>query len=236
MTTILSLVQSFTDKLGIPTPSAVVGVTEKSVRQIRALLQECVRDLTEYQWPQQTLRVTWTSLATADQGALTTIFGSGFKTLVADTLWNETRHMRIYGPVTPAVWQALQTLPNAGPEYQYWVSNGHLFVSPTLAAGETLAGMYVTSEGILDIDGTTTKAAFTADDDSLLFPDNVVLRCLEYKWKKQKGEAGWEDDYNSYIGLLAKSLTSQTAPTLKLDSTQPSMRPGIIIPAGSWNV
>jgi hypothetical protein len=236
MTTILSLVQSFTDKTGIPTPAAVVGVTEKSVRQLRTLLQECVDDLTEYQWPQQTLRITWPSVATADQGSLVSIFGGGFKALVADTLWNETRHLRIYGPVTSAQWQALQTLPNAGPEYQYWVSNGHFFVSPILAAGETLSGMYVTSAGILDVDGVTAKSLITADNDSLLFPDNVVKRCLEYKWRKQKGEAGWEDDYNAYIGLLAKNLSAQTAPTLKLDSTHLSIRPGITIPAGSWNV
>ncbi len=236
-TTVLTIVQDFTEKLGLPRPTALVGVQEKSVRQMRALLQEAVSDLCEYPWEGQKLRKTWTSLAGQDQGLLTTIFGDGYDSLVPETMWNDTRHMRIFGPVTSPVWQAFQTLPNAGPEFQSWISGGRLYISPAQVAGETLTAIYQTKYGVLDVDGVTTKERITVDSDSILFPTNVVLRALEWKWRKQKGEAGWEDDYNSYITLVARALGKNGGPTLSLDGSRTlTAKPGITIPAGSWNV
>lgn len=236
-TTVLTIVQDFCEKLGLPRPSALVGSQEKSIRQFRALLQEAASDLAEYPWESQRLRFTWLSLAGQDQGPLTTIFGAGFDSLVPNSLWNDTRHMPIYGPVPASVWQTFQTLPNAGPEFQCWFSQGRLLVSPELIAGESLSAVYTTKHGVLAVDGLTTKERITADDDSLLFPANVVTRALEYKWRKQKGEAGWEDDYNSYIALVSRALTKIGAPKLSLDGASPlAARPGVVIPAGSWNV
>ena len=236
-TTVLTIVQDFCEKLGLPRPTALVGSQEKSVRQFRALLQETVDDLGEYPFQQQRLRITWTALAAQDQGLLTTIFGDGYDSLIPDTMWNETRHMRIYGPIPASIWQALQTLPNAGPEFQSWIANGHLYISPALAITDTLSAIYVTKYRVLAIDGTTTKERITADNDSILFPRNIVTRGLEWKWRKQKGEAGWEDDYNAYITLVSRALTKDGPATLSLDvPSSRGARPGIVIPAGSWNV
>lgn len=236
MTTILTLVQDFCEKTGLPRPAALVGVTEKSVSQFRALLLECVEDLGKYRWPTQSIRKTWTSVSGQDQGALTTIFGDGYSGIVPQTLWNNTRVMQIFGPVSDQVWQNFQALPNAGPEFQCWVSEGHLYISPAQVAGETLSAIYRTTYGILDEDGVTEKARFTADTDTLLFPDPVVKRCFEYKWRKQKGESGWEDDYNAFIDLVARSIVKDGAPTMRLDNTGMTLRPGIFVPSGNWNV
>lgn len=236
MTTVLTLVQDFTEKMGLPRPAALVGSQEKGVRQMSALLRELISDLGEYRWADQTRRITWTALAAQDQGLLTTIFGAGFDGLIQDSMWNQTRRMRIYGPVPNTVWQALQTLPNAGPEFQSWIAENHLYVTPTLAASDTLSALYLTKYTVVAVDGITTKERVTADDDSLLFPDNVVTRGLEWKWRKQKGEAGWEDDYNAYIGLIARAMTKDGAPTLSMSRNNKGARPGVVIPAGSWNV
>lgn len=236
MTTILTLVQDFCEKTGLPRPSALVGVTEKSVAQFRAILQESVEELQKYNWRTQVLRKTWTALSGQDQGPLTTIFGADYISLVPDTIWNNTRVMQVFGPVTDQVWQSFQALPNAGPEYQSWVSGGHLYISPAQTAGDSMSAVYRTRAAIVAVDGITTKARFTADDDSLLFPDLVVKRCFEYKWRKQKGEAGWEDDYNAFISLVAQEIVADGAPRLRLDGSGLSARPGIFVPSGNWNV
>ena len=235
MTTILSLVQSFCEVQNLPVPSALVGSQEKSVRQLKALAQEVIQELGEFRWQQQRLRTTWTATAGNDQGALTTIFGAGYSGIEPGTLWNQTRRMRIYGPLTDQIWQALQVLPNAGPEFQSWISNNHLYVSPALVATDTLSGVYITKYVVLDESGTA-KERITADTDTLLFPDFVFSRGLKYIWKRQKGEAGWEDDFNSFMGLIAKNMVRDGAPTLAMASNNRGPRPGIVIPAGSWNV
>lgn len=235
--TVLGLVQQFCDKQGLPTPSALVGVREKSVTQLRALLLDVLRELGQWQWQSQQVRKTWTSVAGQDQGALTDIFGEDFLSLAPDSLWNNTRRMRIYGPLPPQIWQALQTLPNAGPEFQCWVSGGHLYVSPAMVVGETLSGIYTTNLGLVSDEPTpVAKSTPTDDADIILYPEDVAFRCLEYKWRKAKGEPGWEDDYNTFIGLVAKRLAATGLPTLQLHRTTKGPQPGVVIPAGSWNV
>lgn len=235
-TTVLTLIQDFAEKMNLPTPTALVASTDKTNRQYKSILRELIADLCEYQWQQQTLRLEWLSTAGQDQGTLESIFGAGYYSLIPDCTWNDDRKMRVYGPVSNPVWQALQTLPNAGPEFQCWISGNHLYVSPELNAIENMSSIYKTQYGVLAVDGTTTKPRVTVDSDSLLFPDNVVMRGFEYKWRKQKGVPGWEDDYNDYIALVSRNIVKDGAVTLQLDVTHNGPRPGIVIPAGSWNV
>lgn len=232
---VLTLVQDFTEKMNLPTPTALVGSQEKSVRQYRSLLRELIADLCEHRWQQQLIRAGFTSVAGNDQGELSTLFPNGYFGLVKDTMWNETRRMRVYGPLTDPLWAALQVLPNAGPEFQMWVSQNRLYVSPPFQAGETITAVYITNWGVISSTGTPQERVL-ADTDLLLFPDNVVLRGFEYKWRKQKGEAGWEDDYNDFMGLLAKNKVKDGAPTLSMAREWRGPQPGIIIPPGSWHV
>lgn len=234
---VLELVRQFCDKQGLPTPSALVGSQEKSVRQLRALVLDVLRELGQWQWQTQQVRKTWTSVAGQDQGALLEIFGQDFLALTPDSMWNNTRRMRVYGPLPPQIWQALQVLPNAGPEFQCWVAGGRLYVSPAMVAGESLSAIYATSLALSSDDPEPVARAVPEDDaDRILYPEDVAFRCLEYKWRKAKGEAGWEDDYNAFISLVAKRLESTGMPVLTLSRTTKGPQPGIVIPAGSWNV
>lgn len=239
MTTVLQLVQDVTDSMALPTPTALIGATDKSVKQYRAILLKTILELSEYRWQQQTIRRTFTTVATQDQGALdsATVFGVDYMSLVTDSVWNETRHMRVFGPMSEQVWEALQTLPNAGPEFQYWLTRGHMIISPTPVAGETIGAIITTKYNVLAMDGITYKERVTVDSDSLVFPDTVVKACFEYKWRQQKGAPGWQDFYNDYMALLAKNVVKDSATRLSMDRLpNVGARPGIVIPPGSWNV
>jgi hypothetical protein len=233
--TALFLVQTYCQKQGLPVPTALVGTQEKSVRQFLGMMNDLVLELSEFKWQGQKIVKTWTALAAQDQGPLTTIFGAGYGALVPNTLWNQTRRMRVFGPLPDTIWQALQVLPNAGPECQSWISGGNLFISPAPEVTDTLSAVYSTSYGVVD-NSSTAKPYITEDTDTFVFPDIVMLRGLEYKWKKTKGQPGWEDDYNTFIGLVAKNMVKDGAPEVSLDTPSQSPRPGIIVPAGSWNV
>lgn len=234
--TALSLVQEFTDKLGLPRPNALISATDKSVRQYKALLAQTVRDLSEYKWPEQTIRKAFTTIAGVDQGKLVTLFGEEYAGIVKDTMWNNTRHMRIFGPITNTTFNALQTLPNAGPEFLMYISREHLFLTPEAVAGEEITASIISKFNI--VHGATYQELITDDGDKLLFPDNVVSRYFEAIWRKQKGESGWTDDWNDAMGLIAKNIVKDGGgKTLSMNSN-PNLgpRPGIIIPPGNWNV
>jgi hypothetical protein len=233
---VLTLVQTFADKFGLPSPSALVGATDKSTKQYRALVTETIADLSEYRWNTQRIRGTWVSVAAQLQGVLTTLL-PGYVGMEKDSMWDDTKHMRIYGPIADQIWNAFQTLPAAGPEYSMWISRGNIYITPTMVAGDTISCIYVTGYTVLAVDGVTYKAAVTVDSDTVLFPDNVFLRTFEWKWRKQKGEGGWEDSYNEAMALIAKNLVADGGEALSLDSAfNYGPRPGILIPPGSWNV
>lgn len=236
MTTILALVKTFCEVQGLPAPSALVGSNEKSVKQYRGILTDLLLELSEHRFQTQRLTKTWTATGVASQVSLETVFGTDYHGLVPQSMWNITRNNPISGPLSDQTWQAFQSLPNSGPEYSYWISQGVLYLTPVPPAGETLSAAYITDKLVVDVLGTTPKTNFTADDDSCLLPDILILRGLRYKWKEAKGEAGWEDAYNVYIGLVAKSLARDTAPMVHLDVLPAERRPGIVIPPGNWNV
>lgn len=238
--TVLTLVQDFCDRNALPRPTAMFGSTEKGVRQYQAVLKQVVRDLSEYRWQQQRIYITWPTVAGQDQGTLESIFGAGYAGIVQDSMWNLTRHMRIYGPLSEQVWTALQTLPNAGPEFQMWISRDRLYTSPAQVIGETLACVYITNYNVVQNTGSGYNvyvASPATDGDKLLFPDNVVDKCFTYIWKKQKGESSWTDDYNDYIALVAKNIIKDGATKLQMSpAPNRGVSPGIVIPPGSWNV
>ena len=237
----LEVVQQFANEQGLPLPVSI-NAADKSSRQLKALLNKAVRELAEYGWPYQKKRGTFTTIAGQDQGLLTTVFGADYKGLIQDSMWNTTRHMRIYGPLSEQIWNALQTLPNAGPEFQCWISNNHLYISPAQVAGNTLSFIYLSNlvvGGDPQISaGVRTPAAYvTQNEDTFTFPDSVMLAYLAYLWRKQKGEPGWQDDYNYAIGLVAKNIVKDSATVLNLSSSpERGVSPGIVIPPGSWNV
>lgn len=229
--TVLEVVRSFCEEQGLPVPSALVGATDAHTRQLRRMLQTAVTELLEYPWQQQRVTLTWTSAAGADQGALVTIL-PGYNGMVKNSLWNKTRDLPILGPLTEAQWAALQVFPGEGPEDQYIIQGDHLYVSPALNGTDELTVVYNTTYGYLSNAGVP-QDSLLADNQTVIFPDVVIGKALEVKWKAAKGEA-YADDSLALMNFVSKNLVRDTAPTLRLDGAVTGRRPGIVIPAGDW--
>jgi hypothetical protein len=232
---LLTTVQDFCAENGLPVPSAVIGATVADVVQFRALMKRLIADLSQYNWTQQQVRKTFTTVAAIDQGLLTDVIGPDYDGIIQSSIWNETLKRPLIGPVTPASWEAQQALPVSGPTYQYRIEGNRFKILPAPPAGHTIGLIYISSYCITDSTGTVMKPNFTVDSDLTIFPDIVVAKGLDYLWKKKKGE-DWQDLYQEYNDLISKSVVKDTAPILFLDQTQQTLRPGIWVPAGSWGV
>lgn len=231
----LTLVQDFCTLQGLPSPAGVVGNTSAQVRQLATLVKETLEDLQDFSFQQVTARVTWTAVAGDDQGTLESLFGTAWAKVLQDTLWNTTHMQQFYGPLAPQDWNALQTHPTAGISYYFTVLGGSLLVYPELAGGETLSAM-VTSKALVEASsGGTLREYPTADDDTFRIPEAVVRRWLKYRWKQTKGEA-WAAAYDEALSAVAAELVTPGQPTISLSQTVRAPAPGVLIPAGSWNV
>lgn len=233
--TLLQLVTDFTDKWNLPTFSGIIGSTDATVKQIRALIYESLEDLSQYPWQNQQQRVTFTSIAGETQGTLAEVFGAGYRSLIPGTFWDDTERRPLFGPVGDISWQMFKAFTSTGPIYQYKIMGGNVLITPTMVAGHTLSALIASIYAVRDASGSL-KARPTADNDTFLYPDNVFKAELEWRWLKQKGEP-WAASQERARELIALNINKDSsAPTLWMDKTASDIKPGLWVPAGNWNV
>lgn len=235
MSSILTLMQDFCDKWGLPRPVAFVDSGDLTYRSMQAVAQEVVRDMLQYPWDQRKVRGTFTSVATELQGTIAAVFGTGFKQLVPGTFWDDTRRLPIFGPDGDTSWQILKAVQSGGPIYQYKILADGVHILPVMPAGNTLSFIYLSKYCIADSGGTGIER-WSADTDYCLFPDEVFLAEFEWRWLKTRNEP-WAAAYEYAYGLRAGAINNNSQmPTARLDAPTQALSPGIWVPSGNWNV
>lgn len=230
---ILQVVQEYCGLRGLPVPTSIVGSTERSAVQYLSVLKAVGRKAGQYNWQRQKVQGTFTAVAQANQGKLTTLFPS-LSALEPGGMWNISRKIPVRGPVSDAEWAVQTALKLAGPPFVSWISQNQLFLSPIPEVGEVFSAIYQTVYYYADSMGSP-KGVISADTDTFLFPDDVALKGFEAVWKKQVGEA-YIDDENEFLDLISKGKLNGGMPTYRLDSPTTAPGPRIYIPIGNWPV
>lgn len=236
MTTLLDIVQTLTQRQGIPVPTSVVGSVDSQVTQLMALLQEGLESVSgRGAWEYLINEATWTTTATENQGAISTLATNGYRYLLPQTLWDRTQKLPLLGPLDSADWQALKALVITGPRYSFRLRGGNFVVTPAPPAGHTWAFEYVSENFLLAADNTTYKSVFSADTDQILLPKQIVLADLRWRWKKEKGLT-YAEDFNSCEALIVDALGRDGGkPVLDMGGCgDGNILPGIFVPSGSW--
>lgn len=230
---LLTMVQQFAGRNGLAVPTSVIGTTSADVLQILRLLEEEGNDLAmRGDWNVLTVEATHTTVATASQGAITTIAPTSYRKILNDTIWDRSGLLPIY-PVDAPDWQAIQAVVPAGiSPYRYRLREGLLLATPTPPAGLTWAFEYVSKAWILN--GASSKVQyFVADADVTLLPEDLLILGLRWRWLREKGLeyaelfATYEKQVSYYLGT--------ERPRSRLNAANCDLRtPGIFVPAGNW--
>lgn len=236
MATLLSTVQRFAQGRGLQVPPIVVGSLDTQVIQMRGLLQEGGDDwAVKGAWQTLTNEASWSTTATENQGALTTLAPNGFYGYILPyTLWSRTQKLPLLGPASAKEWQFLKAVVITGPRFTFRERGGNFIVTPAPPAANTWVFEYLSENWILAANGTTYKKVFTSDDDTILLPDQVVLADLRWRWRQEKG-LEYAEDFNK-CERIANDILGRDGALKKLDmSARPyEPKPGIFIPPGSW--
>lgn len=234
--TVLEILQTFALRTGIPMPASVFGSLDKQVLQAANLLQESLEDLADRGvWERLVNQALWSTTATEDQGALTTLAPNGFNWMLPQTLWDRTEKLPLLGPTSAQEWQALKAIVITGPRYSFRVRGGQFLVTPPPPVAHTWVFEYVSKNFALAVDGTTYKSVLTVDSDSVLLPDKIVIADLRWRWKKEKG-LSYAEDFNRAEDLINNALGRDIGkPILHMDTPGcDNIQPGIFVPSGSW--
>lgn len=232
---LLALLQEFCRRVALPNPTLVIASQDEQYLQLVGMLHEVLDYLTIKNWVAFNREATFTTVATASQGSLSTIAPYGFMWMVDDTFFNRTVGVKVTGPISPAEWQADQAMTTAGSYYRYRINAGNLMLSPTPDAGLSMAFEYASSFAITDSAGTTYRQYYSADSDLCLLPDALMLAGLKWIWKRDSGFR-YAEDFSLFENLALTHLSKDgTKPSISMDE-QPSSGPGILIPNASWSV
>jgi len=234
--TLLSLINKVCGRFGIPQTSTVYGSTDDRILQLMYLLEEEGEDLSSrHNWATLTSEVTHTTIANENQGAIATI-APGYSFIKNNTLWDRTDVLQVLGPLNGQEWQGLKAITNTGPRYQFRLRDSNLYINPVPTAGHTLAFEYQTDYWILDVNGSTKKGAFTADTDTFLLPDRLLLLGLRWRWAAEKG-LNYSELYQSYEFQVKDAMGRDGGkPILHADGQNRIATPGIFINPMSWTV
>lgn len=235
--TLLQLVQEFTKRTGIKYPNAVVSSTDPQIQQVQALLNEEIEELLEGPTLQVMVKeFTFAATAVEDQGAIDTLCGEPHRSILNEILWNRTSKLPIFGPLNASDWQLQKAMGITGPAVQYRIRGDRLLMMPVPTAGHAIYGEFVRMYSVVATASTTpTKEFFTVDTDFCVIPDRLLIAGLRWRWKREKGLPYAEDKARWALMLANYTLKTGTKKKLSMSGdNSDTVRPGIVIPAGSW--
>lgn len=136
------------------------------------------------------------------------------------THWDKSKHWEMLGPETAQQWEWLISGYIAtGPRVRYRIFQGYFQIWPALASGEVLGFEYISKAWARDASGTP-KNSFTADDDTCVFPDRLMVLGLKKKYFEVKGfdTTAFNQDYQRELDMAkandAGSATLSFAPRI----------------------
>lgn len=241
---LLEIVREHAKRQGLPIPASVASSTDGYALQCVGLLNEFCDDLnTRKVWQTNIRYAEWAATATESQGPLTTLAPNCYEGIIPSTAYQHSQQ-RPMESLSPQEWQARKIQNFVGPIMGFRLREGQFLCNPIPTAGEILSFEYYSSAFVY-FPGTTGAGGsppkyrryWENDLDTSTVGDDLAIAWLRWAWKAQKG-LDYAEDFAKYERMLQTKSSRQDAPQpISMDGCR--LRPGtpgIIIPAGSWNL
>lgn len=156
----------------------------------------------------------------------------GYDRMISDTNWDRTDHWRNLGPKSSQDWQFLQGgIISIGPRERYRIYNNKFRIFQALTTVYNFSFEYVSNYWVCAAGSDQgSKAAYTLDTDTSIFPDDLMLAGLKFYFLKAK-----KLDYSIELGEFMRSLSYCKAQDVPVSAM--SLAPvGMNQLVGPWSV
>jgi hypothetical protein len=157
---------------------------------------------------------------------------SGYDRMISDTNWDRTDHWRNIGTKSSQDWQFLQGgIISIGPRERYRIYNGKFRIFQALTTVYNFSFEYVSNYWVCATGSSEgTKKEYTADTDTSVFPDDLMMAGLKFYFLKAK-----KLDYGIELGEFTRALSYNKAQDVPVPSM--SLAPvGMNQLVGPWSV
>jgi len=109
-------------------------------------------------------------------------FPDDFDRLINRTQWDKTNHWEMIGPESAQQWQWLKSgYIQTTPRVRYRQLGNFFQIWPPVGVANYYGFEYISNGWVLDASGNA-KSRFTADDDTCIFPDRLMVLGLKLKY------------------------------------------------------
>lgn len=206
---LLSIVQRVWRRLPLNNlPTQVVTSPDPQVQQMLEIMQMTGEDLmSRHEW-QHLLRVQ--TFPTVGSPYSFPIPEDWNRYRQEASVWSSASYLvPLDGPCSDDVWHLLLSTPGIRFPGYWRLANQQIDIIGSPDGGD-ISFNYSSSYYILDEDGVTRKALFTADTDSPLFPDILLRLGAIWQWKQSKG-LDYAEDMKSFELQLERSISADRA-------------------------
>lgn len=143
-------------------------------------------------------------------------FPSDFDRLIDRTDWDKSKHWEMLGPESAQQWQWLKSgYISTGPRIRFRELGGYFQIWPIISTQDLLGFEYVSANWATSTLGVE-KAAFTADTDTCVFPDRLMVLGLKKKYYEAKGfySSRFDKDYERHLSI--SKAADAGSPTLSM--------------------
>ena len=126
-----------------------------------------------------------------------------FETITDNTHWDKTKHWQMLGPEDAQQWQWLKSgYISTGPRIRWRILGGQFQIWPPYNTQEYL-GFEYRSKGWARSAAGAVKNSFTADTDTTVFDDTVLVLATKLKYFQVKSfdTTALQQDYMRYLGV-----------------------------------
>lgn len=145
------------------------------------------------------------------------VLPSDWERQINRTQWDKTNHWELMGPKTAQEWQYLKGgIVATGPRMRYRILGNTFQIWPPPIASARLGFEYLSNSWVVAMDGVTYKQLFTADTDTALFRDRLLVTGAKYEFFSQKGFDVTELGKDYDMQIETEKAGDKGAPTLSL--------------------
>lgn len=133
---------------------------------------------------------------------------------INNTQWDKSKRWQLLGPATAQQWEWLKSgWISTGPRIYYRILGGFFQIWPPQGVADYLGFEYVSKNWILaSSDTAPSKYRYTADTDTCVFPDRLMIAGLKKAYFAAKGYAPqydgeWQEQFDAARGSDAGAAT-----------------------------
>jgi hypothetical protein len=201
--TALKVAQAIALEVGLQAPGNLVGNPNQDARRLLASINAAGRYLSQKEWNSLTAITTISCSSGTDYP-----LPSGYRGMVPVTFWNATEREEILGPMTPSKWQLTKNglgQLSLAEQSRIETSAGTSFLrfKDAPAAGAQITFYYYTDNWV---NSGTQVASVSADSDTFVIPERVVLAEAKWRFLKSIGQAfGQEYEEAQETTMIARA-------------------------------